>query len=144
MTGKALCLICSCLGFLPFQPPGAVAHDLKELREAFEQEPIPPELVEITKEVDMTAGMRSLREQAHAKQHQLLKEYLRARTERICTESLESIPRLNQEIVDLRGQGQHEEEQAERKERDVTTGVIAKTCTSPAMSKSGELRKLLP
>ncbi len=48
MTGKALCLICSCLGLLPFQPT--------ELRETFEQEPIPPELMEITKEVDMTAG----------------------------------------------------------------------------------------
>jgi hypothetical protein len=56
MTGKALCLICSCLGLLPFQPTGAVAHDLKELRETFEQEPIPPKLMEITKEVDMTAG----------------------------------------------------------------------------------------
>jgi len=144
MTGKALGLICSCLGLLLFQPTGAVAHDLKELREAFGQEPIPPELMEITKEVDMTAGMKSLREQAHAKQHQLLKEHLRARTERICTESLANIPRLDQEIVDLRDRGQHEEEQAERKERDVTTGVIAETCTPSAMSKSGDLRKLLP
>ena len=47
MTGKALCLIFSCLGLLLFQPTGAVAHDLKELREAFEQEPIPPELMEL-------------------------------------------------------------------------------------------------
>ena len=144
MTGKALCLVFSCLGLLPFQPTDAVAHGLKELREAFEQEPIPPELMEVTKELENTAGMKSIREQAHAKQHHLLKEYLRARTERICTESLENIPRLDQEIVDLRDRGQHEEEQAERKERDVTTGVIAETCTPSAMSKSGDLRKLLP
>ena len=92
MTGKALGLIFSCLGLLPFQTTDAVAHHLKELREAFEQEPIPPELMEITKELEMTRGMRSLREQTHAKQHQLLKEYLSVRTERICTESLENIP----------------------------------------------------
>ena len=69
---------------------------------------------------------------------------LGVRTERMCAESLANIPRHDQEIVDLRDQGQHEEEQAQRKERDVTTGVIAETCTSPAMSKSGDLRKLLP
>ena len=137
MTGKVLCLMFSCLGLLPFQPTDAVAHGLKELREAFEQEPIPPELMEVTKELENTAGMKSIREQAHAKQHQLLKEYLRARTERICTESLENIPRLDQEIVDLRDQGQHEEEQAERNKREVTTGVIAETCTSPAMNTIG-------
>ena len=143
MTGKALCLIGSYLGLLLFQPPGAVAHDLKELREAFEQEPIPRELMDVTKELEMTAGMNSLREQAHAKQHQLLKGYLHVRTERICTESLANISRLDQEVVDLRDQGQHEAEQAERKERDVTTGVIAEMCTSPSMSTSGDLRKIL-
>lgn len=91
----------------------------------------------------MTAGMKSLREQAHAQQHQLLKEYLRAWNERICTGSLENIPRLDQEIVDLRDQG-HEEEQAQRTERDVTTGSIAEACTSPARSQRYDLRKLLP
>lgn len=50
MTDKALCLMFSCPGLLPFQPTGAIAHDLKEWREAFEQEPIAPELMEITKE----------------------------------------------------------------------------------------------
>ena len=43
----------------------------------------------------------------------------------MCAESLANIPRHDQEIVDLRDQGQHEEEQAQRKERDVMTGVIA-------------------
>ena len=137
MTGKALGLMFSCLGLLPFQPTDAVAHGLKELREAFEQEPIPPELMEVTKELEEMAGMSSLRGQAHAKQHQLLKEYLRARTERICAESLENIPRIDQEIVELRDQGQQEEEQAERNKRDVTTGVIAETCTTPATNTIG-------
>lgn len=142
MSGKALSLILSCLGLLLFQPTGAGAHDLKELQKAFEQEPIPPELMEVTKEVEMTAGMKSLREQAHTKQHGLLKEYLRARSERMCTESLATIPRLDQEIVDLRDQGQHEEEQEQRTERDITTGVIAETCTSPSMSTRGDLMKI--
>ena len=66
MTGKALCLMFSCLGLLPFQSTDAVAHGLKELREAFEQEPIPPELMEVTKELEETAGMSSIRGQAHA------------------------------------------------------------------------------
>ena len=47
----------------------------------------------------MTAGMNSIREQAHARQHHILDQYVRAHTERKCAEFLATIPRLDQEIV---------------------------------------------
>ena len=42
--------------------------------------------------------MKSLREQAHAKQHQLLKEYPRARTERMCSSPLRTSLALTRRV----------------------------------------------
>jgi hypothetical protein len=129
------CLILECLILLLFETTGAAAHSLEEIDQLFEQEAIPTELVELTKELDMTAGAKSIREQAHAKQHQILEQYIRARAERKCIEALASISRLDLAIVELQDRGQREEEEAKRKLRDNTTAVIAKTCTSPHIAE---------
>ena len=130
MLGKAFYFI-----VLQFQAIGADAHSLEEVKQLFEQEPIPTELEELTKELGITAGMKSVREQAHVKQHQILEQYVRARTERKCTESLTTISRLDQEIVDLRERGQHEQEQAQREARDITAAFIAESCPPTSLSK---------
>ena len=130
MLGKALYFI-----LVLFQATGADAHSLEEVKQLFEQEPIPTELEELTKELGTTAGMKSVREQAHAKQHQILEQYVRARTERKCAESLTTISRLDQEIVDLQERGQHEQEQAQREVRDMTAAFIAESCTPTSLSK---------
>ena len=83
----------------------------------------------------MTAGMNSIREQAHARQHHILDQYVRAHTERKCAEFLATIPRLDQEIVAFRERGQHEEEQAQRKAGDDTAALIAETFLSTALSR---------
>ena len=87
MFGKALSFACACLSVLLCETTGAAAHSLEEVKEVFEHEAISPELVDLTKELDVTAGMKSVREQVHAKQHHILEQYVRARTERKCTES---------------------------------------------------------
>jgi hypothetical protein len=135
MLGKVLWYVLQCLSLLLFQTPGAVAHSLQEIDRFFEGEAIPTELVELTKDLDMTGGAKSIREQAHAKQHQVLEQYIHARTERKCTESLTSISRLDLEIVELQDRGQHEEEQVRRKVRDDTAAFIAKSCTSSSIIK---------
>jgi hypothetical protein len=63
MAGKALSLACVCLSLVLCRTTGAAAHSLKEVQQAFEQESISPELVEVTKELEITAGMKSVREQ---------------------------------------------------------------------------------
>ena len=49
----------------------------------------------------MAAGAKSVGEHAHARQHQILEQYIRARIERKCTEVLTSISRPDLEIVEL-------------------------------------------
>jgi hypothetical protein len=73
----------------------ASAHSLEELDRLYEDEPIPPELVELTKDLNMTAGAKSVREQIHEKQHHVLEQYNRARMERKCEEALTSVSRLD-------------------------------------------------
>jgi len=135
MAGKALSLAFVCLSLLLCRTTGAAAHSLKEVQQAFEQESISPELVEVTKELEITAGMKSVREQVHARQHHILEQYVRARAERKCIESLTTISRLDQQIVDLRERGQQDEEQAQRKVRDATAAFITETCASTSLSK---------
>jgi hypothetical protein len=108
----------------------ATAHSLQEIDRLFEEEAVPTELVEVTKELDMTAGVKTVREQVHARQHELLEQYLQARIERKCTESVASISRLDLEIVELQERGQHEAEQAKRELRDTTAAFLAKNCTA--------------
>lgn len=121
-------VVLQCMRLLVLQA-GAAAHSLQEIDRLFEDEAIPAELVDITKELDMTAGAKTVREQVHARQHELLAQYLDARAERKCTESLASISRLDLEIVELQERGQHDEEEARRKVRDATAAFIAKNCT---------------
>jgi hypothetical protein len=113
----------------------ASGHGLDEINRLFEGEPIPSELVELTSELDMTAGAKSVREQVHAKQHEILAQYLHARAERKCAESVASILRLDIEIVELQERGQHEEEQARRKVRDDTAAFIEKSCNAASLTK---------
>jgi hypothetical protein len=128
-------LIVQCLSLLLFHMSGATAHSLKELDQLFEHEALPTELIELTKEMETTAGMKSVREETHAKQHQLLDQYVQARTERKCAEALTTISRLDLEIVVLRERGDQEEEQTQRKTRDDTAAFIEKTCTSTSPTK---------
>jgi hypothetical protein len=113
----------------------ATAHSLQEIDRLFEDEAIPAELVELTKELDMTAGAKTIREQAHSKQHAVLEEYLRARTARKCTEARTTISRLDLEIVALQERGEYEEEHARRKIRDDTTAFIKESCRTTAISE---------
>jgi hypothetical protein len=114
---------------------GAAAHSLHEIDRLFEGEAIPTELVELTKELDMTAGAKTIREQVHAKQHAVLEQYVQARTDRKCTEARTSISRLDLEIVALQERGEHEEEQIRRKIRDDTTAFIKESCGSTALTE---------
>ena len=128
MPGKAPSLVCAYLSLLPFQMTSAAAHSLEEVKQVFEQESISPELVEVTKEVEMTAGMKSVREQVHARQHHILEQYVRARTTRKCADSMLMLPRLDQEIVGSLEQGQTKKEQELRTIRDTTAAFIAANC----------------
>jgi len=130
MLEQGLCCVCAWLSLLLFGITGATAHSLEEVQQVFEQEPISPELVELTKELEMTAGMKSLREQVHAQQHQILEQYVRARTTRKCADSMLMLPRLDQEIARSQEQGQITEEQKLREMRDTTAAFITKTCAS--------------
>lgn len=122
-------VVLSCMAFLLVQTDAA-AHSLEEIDRLFEGEAIPAEVVEVTKELDMTAGVRTVREQAHAKQHQILNQYLQARMERRCAEACTNISRLDFEIVALQEQGQHEEEQVRREKREDITAFLKKSCSS--------------
>ncbi len=128
MTGKALSLVCACLSLLLCRTTSAAAHSLEEVKQVFEQESISPELMEVTKEMEMTAGMKSIREQVHAKQHHILEQYVRARTTRKCADSMLMLPRLDQEMVGFLEQGQTKKEQELRTIRDTTAAFIAANC----------------
>jgi hypothetical protein len=95
----------------------ASAHTLTDLTELFEGEPVPDELVDLTHQLDATAGMNSFRAQAHDRQHQLLEDYLQARTARQCAEYWTRLPRLDQEITAKVESGAREEERSLREVR---------------------------
>ena len=120
---------------LTMLPMDAAAHSLQEINRLFGDEAIPTELVELTKDLDMTAGAKTIREQVHAKQHTVLEQYLRARMDRKCAEARTNISRLDLEIVALQERGEHEEEQGRRKLRDDTTAFINESCRSTAISE---------
>jgi hypothetical protein len=130
MPGKAAAFITHTLIACVLHASVASAHSLAEIDRLFEDEPIPPELIELTKNLDMTAGAKSIREHAHDKQHELLERYIQARMERRCTDALESITRLDLEIASLQEREHHEEEQARRKVRDDTAAFIKSSCPS--------------
>lgn len=116
-------------------PTDAAAHSLQDISRLFGDEAIPTELVELTKDLDMTAGAKTIREQVHAKQHAVLQQYLQARMERKCAEARTDISRLDLEIVALQERGEHEEEQGRRKLRDDTTAFMKESCRATAISE---------
>jgi hypothetical protein len=132
---KALWLCCSVVSALLCHPIHAGAHSVDELKAVFEQTPIPEELIEATKELNATAGMKSIREEAHEKQHALLEQYIRARTDRKCRESLANISEIDQEIVDVRHQGSPEIEWKLRQLRDATAAFVATKCAAISADK---------
>ena len=52
----------------------AAAPSLLEIDQLFEGQAIPPELVQLTEDLEMTAGINSVRAHVHAKQHQTLEQ----------------------------------------------------------------------
>lgn len=80
------------------------------MQQLFESGPTPKELFEASKELDATAGMKALREEAHSKQHRLLQSYRQAAAERKCKEVEMDIGRLDIALGDFLDQGNAEEE----------------------------------
>ena len=105
-----------------------VAHSADEVMKAFDRGPVPKELLEATKELESTAGQKSSREDAHARQHEVLEQYSRAQTERKCTEALTDISKLDAAIVRSRDQGNTEEENNLRQIRDDRTEWVKGEC----------------
>ncbi len=130
-----LCLMFSILSFLIFDAACAGAHSADEVKQVFDRGPIPKELLEATKELDATAGQKSIREEAHAKQHILLEQYIRAGTERKCTEAIADITRFDEAIVDFRDKGNSDEENKLRQVRDDTATFITAECADTSVKK---------
>jgi hypothetical protein len=74
------------------------AHSAEEVQKAFDRGPIPKELLEATKNLEATAGQKSMREDAHERQHELLEQYIRAGKERKCTEAMSDISKSMQPL----------------------------------------------
>lgn len=113
-------------------PVSALAHSANDLQELFDPGPIPKELLEATRELDATAGMKSSREEAHDRQHQLLDAYLQAAAERKCREAGEAIGPLDAAIVTSRDAGKTEEEQELRVRRDEQASFLKGECVQAA------------
>ena len=107
---KILCVLGSLLGWLLYEPVNSVAHSADEVMQTLDRGPIPSELLEATKALEATAGQKSIREDAHAKQHELLKQYIRAGTDRKCSEAIADIAKLDASIVRTRDEGNVEDE----------------------------------
>jgi hypothetical protein len=114
-------------------PAHVSAHNADELKAVFEPTPVPVELLEATKELNATAGMKSIREEAHDKQHALLDQYLRAVLDRQCRESLENITRIDRQIVEVRDTGNTESEQDLRHLRDETAAFVETKCADTSL-----------
>lgn len=120
---------CVFLSWVFFQPTHVDAHNVDELTTLFEPTPVPQELMEAAKELDATAGMKSIREEAHNKQHALLHQYIKALADKQCRESLDKISGIDREIVEARDKGSAETEQKLREQRRDTAGFVDKKCT---------------
>ena len=122
-----------CIGVLLFNSPPPRAHSVEQLKAVFDQTPIPEELLEATKALGDTAGMNSVRETAHSKQHAILKQHLRALADRKCRQFITNLSVLDGEIVDFRDKGITEVEQTLRERRDATAAFIEAECTEASV-----------
>ncbi len=129
----ALWLLCSFPCLFLFDPPRACSHSLDALRALFDGGPVPRELLESTRELEATAGHKTTRETAHAEQHRLLEEYLRAGLERRCTEAVADVSQLDHAIVRFRDEGQAEEEQALRQDREEKAAFLKTKCAGTSV-----------
>jgi hypothetical protein len=127
--------MCFLLGWSLYDPGNTVAHSAEEVMKAFDRGPIPNELLEATKELEATAGHKSIREDAHARQHELLEQYPRAGMDRKCTEAMADIPKLDAAIVRFRDQGDAEEENKLRQIRDDRAALVKVECTGTSVDK---------
>lgn len=132
---RILCVMCFLLGWSLYDPENTVAHSADEVMETFDRGPIPKELLEATRELEATAGQKSSREDAHARQHELLEQYTRAGTERKCTEAMADIAKLDAAIVRSRDQGNAEEENKLRQIRDDRAELVKVECTGTSVDK---------
>lgn len=80
--------------------------------------------------------MNSLRAEAHANQHRLLEQYLKAGWQRTCDESRAALPQLDEAILLARDSANVEEEPQLRRKRDEVALTIAETCAETSSSPS--------
>lgn len=131
---ESLCYFC--LGALLFHSPHAWGHSAEQLKAVFDQTPIPEELSEATKALGDTAGMNSIREAAHAKQHEILKQHLRRLADSKCRQSIMNLSVIDGEIIDFRDKGITEVEQTLRERRDAMAAFIEAECTDASARQS--------
>ncbi len=127
---KTLCVLYFLLlGSSLSVPVITLAHSADEVIKTFDRGPIPTELLQATKDLEAAAGQKSSREDAHARQHELLEQYIRAGKERKCTEAMADISKFDEAIVRFRDQGNEEEENALRQVRDDTAAFVKADCS---------------
>ena len=131
---RAQYFFCLCVGVLLLCPAHARAHSIEQLKSLFDPTPIPEELLEATKVLADTAGLNSIRDTAHSKQHALLEQYLRALADRKCRLSMANLSVIDREIVDFRDKGITDVEQALRERRDATAAFIETDCTEASVT----------
>lgn len=123
-----------CVGV--FIPMLALAHSEQAIRDAFSHGPIPEEVAEATREFASTAGMGALRAEAHAKQHHLLEQHLKAGWRRTCEDSRALLPGMDEAIRVARDTGNAEDEANLRRKRDTVAAIIVDTCAEEATGPS--------
>ncbi|ULA70015.1 MAG: conserved exported protein of unknown function [Nitrospira sp.] len=126
MNWKTVVGMALCVGV--FTTAIALAHSERAIRDAFPQGPIPEEVAEATRELASTAGMNALRADAHAKQHRLLEQYLKAGWRRTCEDSQALLPGLDDAIRVARDSAHVEEEADLRRKRDDVAAIIVDSC----------------
>lgn len=114
----------------------AMAHSEQAVRNALDRGPIPEELIDATRELESTAGTNSLREEAHAKQHRLLEQYLKLGWQRTCEKSRAALTRLDDAILVARDSANVEEESRLRHARERVALVIAEICAETSSNPS--------
>ncbi|BCA53245.1 hypothetical protein W02_03850 [Nitrospira sp. KM1] len=131
---KILCMLYLLLGYSLDVPSRVMAHSADEVMKTLEGGPIPKELVEATKNLEATAGQKSSREDTHARQHELLEQYVRLIKERKCKEAIANIAKFDAAIVGSRNQGNEEEENRLRQVRDKTAAFVKEGCADTSAS----------